>query len=215
MLKGLPLAYQRDLQEDKAPLFDAVAVYEASLGVLAGMLDTLTVDAERMRAAADTGLHDGHRRCRRAGPARRPVPGRPPRRRARSSPRPRRPASSWMRSPDDVIVAALGVSGRSGGGRARRRTRASARRCGRRLASMARCVVRRGRRHGAGPRRGRARGRAQAPRSESAGPHRRAVPSRMPDLATIVARSQGAAPRPSRRWPAARDRHRPRRRVRL
>ena len=32
MLKGLPLAYQRDLQEDKAPLFDAVAVYEASLG---------------------------------------------------------------------------------------------------------------------------------------------------------------------------------------
>jgi argininosuccinate lyase len=55
MLKGLPLAYQRDLQEDKAPLFDAVAVYEASLGVLAGMLETLTVDARRMRAAADAG----------------------------------------------------------------------------------------------------------------------------------------------------------------
>ncbi len=55
LLKGLPLAYQRDLQEDKAPLFDAVAVYEASLGVLAGMLDTLTVDAVRMRAAADDG----------------------------------------------------------------------------------------------------------------------------------------------------------------
>lgn len=55
MLKGLPLAYQRDLQEDKAPLFDAVAVYEASLGVLAGMLDTLTVDGERMRSAATEG----------------------------------------------------------------------------------------------------------------------------------------------------------------
>jgi argininosuccinate lyase len=55
LLKGLPLAYQRDLQEDKAPLFDAVAVYEASLGVLSGMLDTLTVDRERMRAAADEG----------------------------------------------------------------------------------------------------------------------------------------------------------------
>jgi argininosuccinate lyase len=55
LLKGLPLAYQRDLQEDKAPLFDAVAVYEASLGVLAGMLETVTVDAGRMRAAADTG----------------------------------------------------------------------------------------------------------------------------------------------------------------
>ena len=55
LLKGLPLAYQRDLQEDKAPLFDAVAVYEASLGVMAGLLDTITVDRERMRAAADEG----------------------------------------------------------------------------------------------------------------------------------------------------------------
>ena len=55
LLKGLPLAYQRDLQEDKAPLFDSVAVFEASLGVLSGMLDTLTVDRERMRAAADEG----------------------------------------------------------------------------------------------------------------------------------------------------------------
>ena len=55
MLKGLPLAYQRDLQEDKAALFDAVAVYDSSLGVLAGMLETLTVDADRMRAAAAEG----------------------------------------------------------------------------------------------------------------------------------------------------------------
>ena len=55
LLKGLPLAYQRDLQEDKAPLFDAVAVYEASLAVLSGMLGTLSVDRERMRAAADEG----------------------------------------------------------------------------------------------------------------------------------------------------------------
>jgi argininosuccinate lyase len=55
MLKGLPLAYQRDLQEDKAPLFDSVAVFEASLGVLSGMLDTLSVDRERMREAADEG----------------------------------------------------------------------------------------------------------------------------------------------------------------
>lgn len=55
LLKGLPLAYQRDLQEDKAPLFDAVAVYEASLGVLAGMLATMRVDHDRMRAAADEG----------------------------------------------------------------------------------------------------------------------------------------------------------------
>jgi argininosuccinate lyase len=56
LLKGLPLAYQRDLQEDKAPLFDAVAVFEASLLVLAGLLDTVTVDADRMLQAA----HEGH-----------------------------------------------------------------------------------------------------------------------------------------------------------
>jgi argininosuccinate lyase len=55
LLKGLPLAYQRDLQEDKAPLFDAVAVYKASLGVLAGLLDTVAVDRDRMREAADEG----------------------------------------------------------------------------------------------------------------------------------------------------------------
>ena len=55
LIKGLPLAYQRDLQEDKAPLFDAVAVYGSSLGVMSGLLDTLSVDRERMRAAADEG----------------------------------------------------------------------------------------------------------------------------------------------------------------
>jgi argininosuccinate lyase len=56
ILKGLPLAYQRDLQEDKPPLFGAVGIFEASLGVLAGMLDTLGVDRERMRAAAAEGF---------------------------------------------------------------------------------------------------------------------------------------------------------------
>ncbi|MDH5243960.1 MAG: argininosuccinate lyase, partial [Chloroflexota bacterium] len=55
LIKGLPLAYQRDLQEDKAPLFDAVGVYEAALGVLAGMLSTMAIDHDRMRQAADEG----------------------------------------------------------------------------------------------------------------------------------------------------------------
>ncbi len=55
LLKGLPLTYQRDLQEGVAPLFDAVAVFEASLGVLSGLLDTLSVDANRMREAAAEG----------------------------------------------------------------------------------------------------------------------------------------------------------------
>jgi argininosuccinate lyase len=55
LLKGLPLAYQKDMQEDKPPLFDAAATLEASLLVTAGMLDTLTVDHDRMRDAAAEG----------------------------------------------------------------------------------------------------------------------------------------------------------------
>ena len=56
VLKGLPLAYQRDLQEDKPPLFEGVRTLEASLGVMAGLVATLGVDRARMRAAADEGF---------------------------------------------------------------------------------------------------------------------------------------------------------------
>jgi argininosuccinate lyase len=55
MLKGLPLAYQRDLQEGVAPLIDSVAVYGSSIAVLGGLLDTLSVDATRMQQAAAEG----------------------------------------------------------------------------------------------------------------------------------------------------------------
>jgi argininosuccinate lyase len=55
LLKGLPLGYQRDLQEDKPPLFGAVATFEASLGIMAGLVATLAIDNDRMRAAADEG----------------------------------------------------------------------------------------------------------------------------------------------------------------
>jgi argininosuccinate lyase len=55
LLKGLPLGYQRDLQEDKPALFGAIATWEASLGVMAGLVATITVDRDRMRAAADEG----------------------------------------------------------------------------------------------------------------------------------------------------------------
>ena len=55
LLKGLPLGYQRDLQEDKPPLFRAVATLEASLAILAGLLATLTIDRERMADAAADG----------------------------------------------------------------------------------------------------------------------------------------------------------------
>ena len=56
VLKGLPLAYQRDLQEDKAPLFESVATYGAALGILAGLLEASPWTAARMRAAADEGF---------------------------------------------------------------------------------------------------------------------------------------------------------------
>jgi argininosuccinate lyase len=52
-LKGLPLAYNRDLQEDKPPLFDAAATLRGSLEVLTAMLPHLHVRSDRMLAAAD------------------------------------------------------------------------------------------------------------------------------------------------------------------
>ena len=52
-LKGLPLAYNRDLQEDKEPLFDAVDQIALGLSAVQGMLATTTFDHARMAAAAD------------------------------------------------------------------------------------------------------------------------------------------------------------------
>jgi argininosuccinate lyase len=52
-LKGLPLAYNRDLQEDKEPLFDSFDQVWRALGAMAGMIETATFVPERMRAAAD------------------------------------------------------------------------------------------------------------------------------------------------------------------
>jgi len=53
-LKGLPLAYNRDLQEDKEPLFDAVDQSVAILVALTGLIATVTFDQRRMAEAADT-----------------------------------------------------------------------------------------------------------------------------------------------------------------
>jgi argininosuccinate lyase len=53
-LKGLPLAYNRDLQEDKEPLFDALDQHWLALRAVAGLLATAQVDETRMQAAADT-----------------------------------------------------------------------------------------------------------------------------------------------------------------
>ncbi|MDP9425910.1 MAG: argininosuccinate lyase [Actinomycetota bacterium] len=51
-LKGLPLGYQKDLQEDKEPIFDSVDAVLAVLAVLPEMLRTATFDGERMTGAA-------------------------------------------------------------------------------------------------------------------------------------------------------------------
>ncbi len=52
-LKGLPLAYNRDLQEDKEPLFDSVDQLRLALPALTGLLRTSTFVVDRMQAAAD------------------------------------------------------------------------------------------------------------------------------------------------------------------
>ena len=55
ILKGLPLSYNRDLQEDKPPFFDTVDTLQGCLAVAGPMLATLTVRADRMRALCDRG----------------------------------------------------------------------------------------------------------------------------------------------------------------
>jgi argininosuccinate lyase len=55
LLKGLPLAYAKDLQDDKPPLFDAHDRLELSLAAMAGMISDLEFMPDRMRAAAAAG----------------------------------------------------------------------------------------------------------------------------------------------------------------
>jgi argininosuccinate lyase len=55
VVKGLPLAYNKDLQETQEPLYDAVETLETSLAVARGMIASLVLDTARLRAAVDTG----------------------------------------------------------------------------------------------------------------------------------------------------------------
>jgi argininosuccinate lyase len=55
VVKGLPLAYNKDLQETQEPLYDAVETLEACLAVARGMIDSLEFDVARLRAAIDQG----------------------------------------------------------------------------------------------------------------------------------------------------------------
>ena len=56
VMKGLPLAYAKDMQEDKQPVFDAVDAWALSLAAIAGMVRDMTADVARMRAHAGAGF---------------------------------------------------------------------------------------------------------------------------------------------------------------
>jgi argininosuccinate lyase len=55
-MKGLPLAYGKDMQEDKVPVFEAADALDLCLAVTAGMVRDLRPDRERLRAAAERGF---------------------------------------------------------------------------------------------------------------------------------------------------------------
>ena len=55
VMKGLPLAYSKDMQEDKEQLFDAAETLELALAAMTGMIGDLTVSADAMKAAAGSG----------------------------------------------------------------------------------------------------------------------------------------------------------------
>lgn len=55
VMKGLPLAYSKDMQEDKEPAFDALDSLSLCLGAMTGMIADMTVDEARMRAMAGAG----------------------------------------------------------------------------------------------------------------------------------------------------------------
>ena len=82
-LKGLPLAYNRDLQEDKEPLFDALDQVGRALAALSGLLATATFDVERDAGRRRLAVRGGHRPRRVARGAGHAVPRRPRRSSAR------------------------------------------------------------------------------------------------------------------------------------
>ena len=55
-LKGLPSTYDKDLQEDKEPVFDAYDTLAMALPVMAGLIQTLKIRPERMAAQLEPGL---------------------------------------------------------------------------------------------------------------------------------------------------------------
>ena len=56
VMKGLPLAYSKDMQEDKPPVFEAFDALDLALSAMAGMVSDLTPNRARMAAAAGAGF---------------------------------------------------------------------------------------------------------------------------------------------------------------
>jgi len=54
-MKGLPLAYSKDMQDDKPPVFDAAGLFDLSVAAMVGMIAETTFKPDRMRAAAEAG----------------------------------------------------------------------------------------------------------------------------------------------------------------
>jgi len=55
-MKGLPLAYSKDMQDDKPPVFEAHDLLGLSIAAMAGMVETVTFRTDRMRGAAENGF---------------------------------------------------------------------------------------------------------------------------------------------------------------
>lgn len=56
IMKGLPLAYNKDMQEDKEPLFDTIDTIKSCLSIISPMLVTLKINRNKMRRSADEGF---------------------------------------------------------------------------------------------------------------------------------------------------------------
>lgn len=56
VMKGLPLAYSKDMQEDKPPVFEAFDLLDLALAAMTGMVRDLKANTERMKAAASGGF---------------------------------------------------------------------------------------------------------------------------------------------------------------
>ncbi len=55
IMKGLPLAYSKDMQDDKVPVFNAYDTLALSLAAMTGMVETISFNRDKMRAAAESG----------------------------------------------------------------------------------------------------------------------------------------------------------------